>query len=138
MFFRVELEPDDNGTMLVRFPDVPEAITFADSDEDALGRAEEALRTALEVYMADRRPLPPSVPMGGEGMAISLGLLGSIKLAIYQAMLERGWRKADLARALAQNPRQIDRLFNLRHASPVPQLEAALQAMDREARFALV
>lgn len=138
MFFRVEMEPDDNGTTLVRFPDVPEAITFAEPGEDALARAEDALRTALEVYMAERRQLPPTVPMRSEGMALSLGLLGSMKLAIYQAMLERGWRKADLARALSQNPRQIDRLFNLRHASPVPQLEQALKAMDREVHFALV
>lgn len=137
MFFRVELEEDDNGTTLVTFPDVPEAMTFAGPDDVALARAEEALRTALAVYMADRRPLPAGAPRGQTGMTISLGLLESMKLAIYQAMLERGWRKADLARALDQNPRQIDRLFDLGHASPVAQLEGALKAMGREVQFAV-
>ena len=41
-------------------------------------------------------------------------------------MRARGWRKVDLARAMGLNPRQIDRLLDLRHASTVAQLEQAL------------
>ena len=53
-------------------------------------------------------------------------LLGSLKLAAYMAMREQGWRKADLAKAMALNPRQIDRLFDLRHQSTISQIEQAL------------
>jgi antitoxin HicB len=43
-------------------------------------------------------------------------------------MRERGWRKAGLARAMGLNPRQIDRLLDLRHSSTIAQLEQALGA----------
>jgi antitoxin HicB len=48
-------------------------------------------------------------------------------------MRERGWRKADLARALNIDPRQVDRLLDLRHASTVKQLEQALAACGKRA-----
>jgi antitoxin HicB len=43
-------------------------------------------------------------------------------------MRARGWRKADLARALDMDPRLVDRLLDLRHRSTVTQLDAALRA----------
>lgn len=55
----------------------------------------------------------------------------SLKISVYRAMRERGWRKADLARAMALNPRQIDRLLDLRHSSTVAQLEDALKACGK-------
>lgn len=33
--YPISLTPDDNGTLLVTFPDVPEAITVGDDEEDA-------------------------------------------------------------------------------------------------------
>jgi antitoxin HicB len=57
------------------------------------------------------------------------------KIAVYLAMRARGWRKADLARALAVNARQVDRLLDLRHASTVAQLEAALAACGQRAEI---
>lgn len=66
--YPVTLTPDD-GTILVKFPDVPEAITFgADEDEDeALLQAVDALESALAFYVADRKPLPkPSKPKLGQ------------------------------------------------------------------------
>jgi antitoxin HicB len=59
---------------------------------------------------------------------VSPSLLGSLKINLYRAMRGRGWRKADLARAMALNPRQIDRLLDLRHSSTVVRLEQALAA----------
>jgi len=60
-----------------------------------------------------------------------------LKLAVYNAMRQRGWRKADLARATGMDPRQVDRLLDLRHRSTVAQLEQALAACGRHAEVAL-
>jgi antitoxin HicB len=135
--YAVVLTPDDNATIMVTFPDVPEAVTFGEDEADALARAADALETALLGYMQDRRPIPVPGDHPRNGM-VSLGLLASLKLALYEAMLARGWRKADLARALAANPRQVDRLLDLLHASTVAQLEAALAACGRRATVASV
>jgi len=37
--FPVELTPDDNGTVLVTCPDIPEMVTFSESNADALKQA---------------------------------------------------------------------------------------------------
>jgi len=130
--YPVELSEDDNGTLLVIFPDVPGAITFGDEKEDALRHAVDALETILLACILDRKDIPaPSAAQGRP--TVRPTLLGSLKVMLYQAMRERGWRKADLARALKINPRQVDRLLDLRHASTVKQLELALAACGRRA-----
>jgi antitoxin HicB len=55
MYYPVVLAPDDNDTILVTFPDVPEAITYGEDEFDALDRAVDALETALSVYIQERR-----------------------------------------------------------------------------------
>ena len=128
--YPVELEPDD-GSILVTFPDLPGA-TFGDDEADALARAVDLLESVLNGCILDREPIPqPSSARGGAMVAPTL--LGSLKISIYEAMRGRGWRKADLARAMALNPRQIDRLLDLRHASTLAQLEAALAACGKRA-----
>lgn len=128
--YPVELTPDDNDTVMVTFPDVPEAVTFGDDEADALARAPDALETALAGYIEDRRDIPAPSPARGRPV-VDLTLLAALKLEAYTAMRARQWRKADLARALAVNPRQIDRLLDLHHATPVAQLEAAFSVCGR-------
>lgn len=130
--YPVELSPDDNGTILVMFPDVPGAITFGENERDALEHAVDALETMLLERMLDRQDIPAPSPAGGRP-TVRPTLLGTLKVMLYQAMRERDWRKADLARALGVNPRQIDRLLDLRHASTVKQLEQALAACGKRA-----
>jgi len=129
--YPVEFTPDDNGTVMATFPDVPEAVTFGDDEADALARAPDALETALAGYIEARRDIPR--PSAAKGRPVAdLTLLASLKLEAYTAMRGRQWRKADLARALAVDPRQIDRLLDLHHATPVAQLEAAFSACGRK------
>ena len=128
--YPVELIADDNDTVLVTFPDVPGAITYGETKAEALEQAVDALETVLSGLIGDRKDIP--APSAAEGRAtVSLTLLGALKVAVYRAMRERGWRKADLARAMGLNPRQIDRLLDLRHRSTVAQLEQALAACGR-------
>jgi len=63
--YPVELISAKEGGFVVTFPDVPEAITQGDDEEEVLEYASEALETALDFYIGDRRQLPlPSIAAG--------------------------------------------------------------------------
>lgn len=62
-----ELTPDEDGGLVVLFPDVPEAITGGKDKTEALMMAEDALVTALAGYVQARRKIPtPSRPGAGQ------------------------------------------------------------------------
>jgi antitoxin HicB len=46
-------------------------------------------------------------------------------------MTEQGIRKAELARRLGWHVPQVDRLFDLRHASKLDQIETAARTLGR-------
>ena len=50
MRYPVKLKRDTNGTILVGFPDFPEAHTFGEDNQDALLRAVDALETVRQAY----------------------------------------------------------------------------------------
>lgn len=128
--YPVTLTPDD-GTVLVTFPDVPEAITFGADEDEALLQAVDALESALAFYVDARKPLP--VPSAAEGRpTVRPSALECAKLGVYQAMMEQGLRKTDLARRLGWHLPQVDRLFDLSHASRFEQIEAAARALGRQ------
>jgi antitoxin HicB len=126
--YRIELEPDDNDTILVSFPDFPEAHTFGETKEEAIARAGDALETAIDAYIKARRSLP--TPSAGAGPRIGVPMLTMVKMALHQGMLSTGVTKAGLAAKLHVHPPQVDRLLDIRHASRLEQLERALQATD--------
>ena len=128
--YPVNLTPDE-GTVLVTFPDVPEAITFGTDEDEALLQAIDALESALSFYVDDRKPLPvPSKPKRGQ-KTVRPSALECAKLGVYQAMTEQGIKKSELARRLGWHMPQVDRLFDLRHASRLDQIEAAARALGR-------
>ena len=129
--FPVILTPDGD-TVLVTFPDVPEAITFGADEDEALLQAVDALETALSIYVDARAPLPkPSKPGRGQ-RTVRPSALDGAKLGVYQAMTDQGVKKAELARRLGWHMPQVDRLFDLGHASRFDQLEAAARALGKQ------
>jgi antitoxin HicB len=115
----------DGRNLLVTFKDVPEAITFGKTEADALSNAVDALETGLSFYVDARKPLPkPSKAKRGQKL-VSPSALESAKLGVYQAMMDQGIKKAELARRLGWHMPQIDRLFDLKHSSKFDQIEAA-------------
>jgi len=55
--------------------------------------------------------------------------LGVAKTALYDAMREQGVGRAELARRLRWHLPQVSRVLDLRHASRMEQVEAALAAI---------
>jgi antitoxin HicB len=128
--YPIELTPDDNDTVMVSFPDVLGAFSFGNDDDEAMLNAQDALEVVFSGLIADRKDIPKASPARGR-RTVSPTLLGSLKLEVYNAMRARGWRKADLARQMGLNPRQIDRLLDLRHATTVAQLDQAFAVCGR-------
>jgi antitoxin HicB len=121
----------DGNQFLVTFKDVPEAITFGKTKEQAFEKAIEALETGLSFYIESRKPLPkPSKSKRGQ-KTISPTALECAKLGIYKVMTDQGIKKAELARRLGWHTPQVDRLFDLRHASKFDQIEAAAAVLNR-------
>jgi antitoxin HicB len=135
--YPLTIEPDDNGTLLVSFVDIPEAHTFADDEDEITARATDCALTALEGYMKDRRPIPaPSRELTAR--TVVLPPLAVAKIELYEAMRNAGVRKAELARRLRWHMPQVDRLLSLRHGSRLEHLEAALTALDHHLEMRVV
>ena len=115
---------------VVTFPDVPEAITGADTWDESLFLAEDALIAALSFYVDDREALPiPSAPSDGQ-VLITVPPLQSAKLTLYSAMRERGVSKSDLADALGVSESDVADLIDLDFDSTALQVDEALKAVN--------
>jgi antitoxin HicB len=135
--YPVKLIPDDNDTLRVEAPDLPEVNTFGDDEADALRHAVDAIATALQGRISGRKKIPnPSQPKRRQRL-VALPAIAAAKLALYRAMVETNTRKADLARKLKVHPPQIDRLLDLDHDSRLDQIEKAARAMGHEVHIEL-
>jgi antitoxin HicB len=136
--YPVALQAQDGGGFVVTFPDIPEAVTQGEDEEEALLYAIDALETALSIYVDARKPLPiPSKPKRGQRV-VHPSALESAKLAIYSEMVEQGVRKSDLARKLGWHLPQVDRLLDLTHATRMEHLESAAKVLGKELRLSVV
>ena len=86
--YPVKLARDNNGTILVTAPDLPEISTFGRNASDALVRAADAIATALQGRITARHKIPaPSVPRRGQKL-VALPAIVAAKLELYRAMIE--------------------------------------------------
>ena len=130
--YRCMLEPQENGWWLVRFPEIPEALTEGETEEEARINAIDCVIAALEGYMKAGRPIPrPSPSHLGLNRTV-LPSLVTAKLAVYETMRRRRWSKVKLARALGVAENSVRRLLDLRHSSHMGIIDTALAKMNAE------
>lgn len=128
--YPVRLETDKGGSVVLTFPDVPEAITVGDTEEQALERGPDALLVALGGYM-DRRLDIPLASRSRSPYRIAVAPMAAAKLAIYQAMRDNRMSQTQLAAKLRCDGRQVRRLLDLDHHSRLDQLETALAILGK-------
>ncbi len=134
--YRVRLEPDDDGSVLVTCPALPEVTSFGADDADALERVVDAVEVALAGRIADGTEIPAS-DAAGIGDRVVVPALTALKVALHGEMKGAGVTRADLARRLGWHREQVDRLFRLDHASRLDQLEQAFLALGRRLDIAV-
>lgn len=85
MFFSYPFNVTQEGDeFIVTFPDVPEALTSANTEADAVALAEDALIAALGGYVDGRQNLPAPTDTGD--YLVHLPPMVSAKLALYKSI----------------------------------------------------
>lgn len=125
-----ELMSQPEGGFTIIFPDVPEAITQGDNEEEAAAMAEDALVTALSFYTDNAERLPRPSPARGRPLAYVPPLVAA-KLALHDAMLAAGVSNVALARRLGTDEKTVRRLRDPLHQSRINQIDAALRALGK-------
>lgn len=132
MLYPVFITRDTDDSYLVRSRDIPEAFAVGYSEEEAIKEALNGLESAFMIYMSDRIPIPlPSKKVKGEHL-IKLPFRVSLKVALYNSMLEKGLRKADLAKDLKWDQKQVDRLLSLNHSTKLEAIEEAFNVINKD------
>lgn len=130
MEFPVNLRKDGKF-ILVTFPDIPEAITQGNNRAHALEMAKEALESAMDFYFEDRRPVPaPSAPKRGQAV-VQLPPSVAAKVLLLNEMLRQNVRPVELARRIGTTKQEVNRLTDLRHATKIDRIDAALRALGK-------
>ncbi|KJZ66830.1 type II toxin-antitoxin system HicB family antitoxin [Pseudomonas fluorescens] len=128
--YAIRFEEDSAPGLAMFCRDLPELNSYGDDRESAISEALDAIETTLSIYVDQRRVIPvASVPEAGEHV-VRLPAVTAAKIALWNAMMERDMRKADLCRLLGVYQAQGDRLVDFLHTSKIEQLEVALKAFD--------
>ncbi|SDH06661.1 type II toxin-antitoxin system HicB family antitoxin [Roseospirillum parvum] len=138
---------DDNGTWLITSRDLPEVTSFvetptpldgAEGTEALVAVARDAIATALAFRLDRGEDIPVPSPIQDGEVAVRMPLLADMKLAIRREMKAQGLTQTALAERMKADPRQVRRLLDLHHATPVAGLEAAADALDMARRSPFV
>jgi antitoxin HicB len=115
----------------VRFRDLPECLTFGADRRAAEVAAGDALAEAIAGRISGDIGLPePSAPRRGE-VIVELPASMAAKAALYLALENAGISKAELARRLGVDEREVRRMLDPRHGTRLATLDAALGVLGK-------
>ena len=131
MRYPAQFKAAEEGGFVVTFPDIPEAITQGEDEEDARLHAADVLESAIDGYIEDGIPIPaPSKLKRGQHL-VELPASYAAKVLLLNEMRTQKIRPADLARRLRVTPQEITRLIDIRHTSRIDGIATALKALGK-------
>lgn len=142
MLYTAALSDNGQGGWIVRFQNVPEALTEGASREEALANAVDALEVALLGRMKDGEELPAASKTAGEEgnhatVAITISAQAAAKLAFYEAFRKSGLTRSALARKIGKDEAEVRRMLDPHHATKLPALDKAIRAMGQRLTLVL-
>ncbi|WP_100551071.1 type II toxin-antitoxin system HicB family antitoxin [Caedibacter taeniospiralis] len=136
MKYNINIQEDTNGEYLVTFPDAPEAVTTVEKLSELQDQAVDALISAFDFYIEDKKPIPVPQHIGVDYITLPVGL--AAKVYLYNEWLASNLKKTDIASKIGVAPSNLDRLFNLHYRSKIEAIEQALATFDKHLDLKLV
>jgi antitoxin HicB len=136
MIYLLNVEKDDNGTLLVTCSSFPEVTTFADDKTQVLHSGLAAIEEAIAARIADGVDVPAGATAAQvakhKGFYTKLPLMTGLKAELYRTMRQQGVTRAELMRELKWKRNSVDRLFRIDHASRPDRIESAFKALHKD------
>ena len=130
--YPVRLSHDEDGRVLVEFPDFPFGATDGADVEDAIIQARDCLEELLAFCIDDGLDIPEPSRAGGEWVStVAPGPVIAAKAALYEAVRAAGITKVGLAARLGMNEKDVRRMLDPRYATKIPALDRALAALGK-------
>ena len=77
---------DTNGSFLVEVPDLPEAHSIGDDEDEALLNVADAIETALAIYFDERRPIQLAGKAHKARFTVALPSIKEVKVLLWNEM----------------------------------------------------
>lgn len=122
----------DDSRYLVKFPDMPEAITEGESEEEAFFNASEVLTLAIEGRLEERLEIPQPSQCIGEHVLISPSARAQAALLIKWAKMHGDHSTSEIARSLNTSWPAISRLESPKHWPSLRQLEKVANVLGQQ------
>lgn len=127
--YAVKLAPAEEGGFVVTCRDLPQLVTQGEDLVDALAESADAMDEVFAAYMLGGLTFPaPTKARRGEHM-VSPPAETLAKAALYVAMQEAGINKAQLAKKLGVDEKEIRRLLDPHYGSKLPRIAQAISAL---------
>ncbi|HHS8316889.1 TPA: type II toxin-antitoxin system HicB family antitoxin [Legionella pneumophila] len=128
---QITFDKDDNR-FLVQFPDIPEAITEGESEEEAFFNASEVLTLAIEGRLEEGMDVPQPSKCTEQQKLISPSVRAQAALLIRWAKLSGSHTTSEIARSLNTSWPAISRLEDPKHWPSLRQLEKVANALGQQ------
>jgi antitoxin HicB len=125
------LQPDDNDTWLVTFPDFEDAVTFGDTPAEALAHAVDALETVIISRMKHKMDIPPPSAARGRPL-VSIPPLTAAKALLYKELREQNVSIRQLAQKLHCAYPVAHRLLDVSRKTQVDEIAKAFQVLGKQ------
>lgn len=129
--YAIRFEKDTAPGLAVYCRDLPQLNSYGDNEAHAMAEAVDAIESTLSIYVDERRAIPEATPAQLGEKVVYLPAVTVAKIVLWNTMIERDMRKADLRRMLGVHQVQGDRLVDFLHTSKMEQIEAALAALGK-------
>ena len=120
---------DDDGGILVTFPDLPEALTDGATLEAAYVEAADCLEEAIAGRISDGEDIPKPGKSTRNTYLIPLSAQFAMKVLMYQAWRESGMTKTELANRIGINEKEMRRMLDPHYGTKLSTMEKAMNTL---------
>jgi antitoxin HicB len=132
--YPARFSPDrTSGGFVVRFRDLPEAITQGETRDQCLLEAAGALQAAIEGRIMSDSDIPAPTPSRQGERTIPVPIQTALKAALHIELRNSGISRSELARRLGIDEKESRRMLDPRHPSKADRLEKALAVLGKQA-----
>ena len=121
--------PEPEGGITIVFRDLPEAITYGESEKEVKALAREVLELAVAERMDRGEEIPAASAAAPSDVLVRLRPLLAAKAALHNALKRSQTTKSDLARRLEVDEAVVRRMLQPHRATRIDNLAAALEAL---------